>query len=212
MICIHSQLLVKGNLKALFVCTLLLLLSACNQNVFDSKKELLAHLQDSKNGYIYKKEINGLNYTLMYRPTDMLVQQEINDKTTQNELDSIRSKYGKYIYLNIALAKNGEEVLNSVINKKSDFGSMVNQLVFGMGQKVHLISQTRDTLELLDYIYPREYGMSKSTNMMFVYPRNEDLLKNEYFHFTIEDIGLSTGEIGFKISTRVIKKEPKLNL
>ncbi|SNR62829.1 hypothetical protein SAMN04488009_2830 [Maribacter sedimenticola] len=189
-----------------------LLLSSCNQNVFDSKKELLAHLQDPDNGYVQKKEINGLNFTLTYRPTDMLVQQVINERTTQKELDSVRSKYGKYMYLNISISNNGKEVLNSVINRKSDFGGMVNELAFGMGQKVHLISQSRDTLELLDYIYPREYGMGKATNMMFVYPRNDEFLKNDYFHLTIEDIGLKTGEVGFKIPTNLLIHEPKLNL
>ncbi|WP_210707298.1 hypothetical protein [Maribacter dokdonensis] len=198
--------------KRVLILTITWLVCSCSQNVFDSKKELLAYLQDLENGYVQKKEINGLDFAIMYRPTDLLVQQVINEKTTQMELDSIRSKYGKFIYFNISLSNNGKEVLNSVINRKSDFGGMVNELAFGMGQKVHLISQSRDTIELLDYIYPREYGMGKSTNMMFVYPRNKEFLKNDYFHLTIEDIGLKTGEVGFKIPTKIINQEPKLNL
>lgn len=114
------------------------------------------------------------------------------------------------MYFNISLAKNSKEVLNSVSNSRADFGAMVNQLAFGMGEKVHLFSQAKDTVELLDYIYPREYGMGGATNMMFVYPRDEKLIENEFIHLTIEDIGLKTGEVGFKVPTAAIKNEPKL--
>ena len=89
---------------------------------------------------------------------------------------------------------------------------MVNQLAFGMGQKVNIFSQEKDTLTLLDFVYPRMYGMSRSTDILFVYPRTKQDLKHDYLNFTIEDLGLYTGEVKFKIPTKIIKNEPKLKL
>ena len=87
---------------------------------------------------------------------------------------------------------------------------MVNQLAFGMDQKVHLFTQSKDTLEMADFIYPRMYGMSRATTIMFVFPRETEPLNEAYLNFTIEDLGLYTGEVKFKIDTKKIKNEPKL--
>jgi hypothetical protein len=48
-----------------------------------------------------------------------------------------------------------------------------------MRDKVHLYTQTKDTLEMLDYNYPRMYGMSRSTTMLFVYSRDKEHLKKD---------------------------------
>ena len=46
---------------------------------------------------------------------------------------------------------------------------------------------------------------------MFVYPRDEKELQENYLNFTIEDLGLYTGEVKFKIETEKIKQEPQLS-
>ncbi len=79
-----------------------------------------------------------------------------------------------------------------------------------MRDKVHLFTQSKDTLEMADFIYPRMYGMGRSTTIMFVYPKDKQKLQEDYLNFTIEDLGLYTGEVKFKIETEKIKKEPQL--
>lgn len=189
---------------------LMLAIGSCSQKTFDSKKELMAYVTDSENGYTQQKTVNGVDFSFTYRPTDMLVSQELIEGMPINAIDSLREKYSKQIYFNISLSKNDKEILSSVNSSRTDFGIMVKQLAFGMGNKVHLFSQTKDTIELLDYIYPRAYGMGGATNILFVYPREEVLGEGDFFHFTIEDIGFSTGEVGFKVPIKSIKNEPKL--
>jgi hypothetical protein len=79
-----------------------------------------------------------------------------------------------------------------------------------MRKKVHVFSQQKDTLEMLDYVYPRMYGMSKATTMLFVYPRNNTFLKGKYLNFSVEDLGIYTGEVKFKIPINNIVREPEL--
>jgi hypothetical protein len=43
-----------------------------------------------------------------------------------------------------------------------------------------------------------------------VYPREVRYLKDTYLNFTIEDLGLYTGEVKFKIPTDKLQNEPRL--
>lgn len=200
----------KLRMGIIFALALAFILTSCQQKTFDTKEELITYLADEENGYTQEKSVNGVDFTIAYRPNDLLVSQEVFENMSNAQIDSLRNKYKEYMYFNVSLSQNNQEILSNVASKGNDFGGMVNQLAFGMGDKVHLFSKTKDTLEMGDYAYPRLYGMSDKTTMLFVYPRNEELLKHEFFHFSIEDLGLNTGEVSFKILTEPILQEPIL--
>jgi hypothetical protein len=195
--------------NSLFLLTLLLLLSSCIKT-FDTQQEMLSYVTDEDHGYQYKKTVNGVDYVLQYRPTDLLVKQEVGDKFSEVQIETLRKKYNKYLYFNLSMSKNNQELLNGVARDKAKFGQMVNDLAFGMEEKVHVYTPEKDTLEMADFIYPRMYGMSNATSIMIVYPRENKYLKNEYLNFVIEDLGLETGDIKFKIETQPLQKEPQL--
>ena len=184
---------------------------SCGQKRFDSEKELWTYVKTPENGYYHEKEIGQVKYTLTYRPTDILVRQELPKEFTEQMVDSLRKKYGEYLYFNLSMSANNRELLSNRVGSKGTYSAMVNELTFGMGDKVHLISQTRDTIGLLDYVYPRMYGMGRNTDILLVYPKGDNFLKEEYFLLTIEDLGFATGEVTFKIDTKTLSKEPRLN-
>ncbi len=199
-------------LKAGVLLLVAALLMGCNKKTFNNETELLEYLKDESNGYVQYKNVNGVDFTLMYKPTDMLVKQElVDEKLTEERLNELRHKYSKYMYFNLSMSINNQELLSTAPKNRNDFGQMVNQLVFGMKNKVHVYTQSKDTLEMTDFIYPRMYGMSRSTTIMFVYSREEDKLKSNVLNFTIEDLGLYTGEVKFKISTEKLNNEPLLS-
>ncbi len=188
-----------------------LLLFSCNQKTFNNETDLLDFIKDENNGYTQSKNVNGVDFNLMYRPTDLLVKQELGDeKLTKDKIKELRDKYSKYMYFNLSMSQNNQELLSTAPKNRNEFGAMVNQLAFGMRDKVHLFTQSRDTLEMADFIYPRMYGMGRSTTIMFVYPREQDNLKEDYLNFTIKDLGLYTGEVKIKINTTKIINEPNL--
>jgi len=195
---------------------LLIILMSCDSKTFDNEKELWTYLKDEKNGYIQHKNVNGYDFTLLYKPTDLLVKQELGDskdaKTNSALVKKLRTKYKQFMYLTLSMSKNNQEILSTAPKNRNEFGAMVNQLAFGMSEKVHLYTQEKDTIALLDFVYPRMYGMSRSTDILFVYLRDEEHLASEYINFTIEDLGIYTGEIKFKIPPKNIKNEPKLDL
>ena len=198
--------------KSLYlILTIVPLLWNCSQKTFKSEKEIWTYLKDPSNGYLQQKTINGINFSIVQRPTDLLVKQELGDNTDSEQIKLLREKYSKYMYFNLSMSKNNQELLSTAPKNRNEFGAMVNQLAFGMGERVHLYTQKKDTIELADFIYPRMYGMSNSTTIMFVYPRNKKELQGDYLNFTIEDIGMYTGEVKFKIPIKNIMNEPKLN-
>ncbi len=200
----------KLRMGIIFALALAFILTSCQQKTFDTKEALMAYVSDINNGYTQHKSVNGTDFSITYRPTDMLVSQEMTEEMSRAQIDSLRNKYESYLYFNLSLSKNNREILSNMSNSRGEFGAMVNQLAFGMRDKVHLISQKRDTLDLLDYVYPRLYGMGQATDIIFVYPKDEKLMQGEFVHFTIGDIGINTGEVGFKIPVEGIKNEPKL--
>jgi hypothetical protein len=188
---------------------LLLFVSSCTKS-FDSAQEMNAYIAAEDNAYQYKKTVNGVDYVLQYRPTDLLVKQELGDKHDDKQVESLRAKYHQYLYFNLSMSKNNQELLNGVARDKAKFGQMVNDLAFGMEEKVNLYTPSKDTLAMADFIYPRMYGMSNSTSIMIVYPREDKYMKQDYLNFAIQDLGLDTGEIKFKLNTQKLQNEPQL--
>lgn len=195
--------------NSLLLLTLLLLISSCGKT-FDTVEEMNDYIQDPDNGCNYTKTIVGVDYVLQYRPTDLLVKQELGDQVDENQIVKLRDKYNKYLYFNLSMSKNNQELLNGVAQDKARFGQMVNDLAFGMEEKVHLYTPEKDTLAMADFIYPRMYGLSNATSVMIVYPRDSKFMNQDYLNFVIEDLGLDTGDIKFKLDMQALKKEPQL--
>ncbi|CAL2065077.1 hypothetical protein [Tenacibaculum sp. 190524A05c] len=198
----------KNNILILI---LTIIFMSCSSKSFDDKEKLWEYLRDSENGYLHTKNVNGYDFSIVYKPTDLMVTQELGQEYTKEDVEKFRKKYKKYIYFTLSMSRDNKELLSSTPKNRQEFGAMVNNLAFGMGEKVHVYTTKKDTLELLDYVYPRMYGMSKSTDMLFVYPRDENYLQDEYLNITVGDLGTYTGEVKFKIPTQKIKNEPKIN-
>jgi len=169
------------------------------------------YITDENNGYCYTKTVAGVNFVLQYRPTDLMVQQELDGKPTTDKVKKLREKYDKYLYFNLSMSKNNQELLSNVVRDKNQFGQMVNDLAFGMDQKVHLYTPKKDTLAMSDFIYPRMYGTTNATTILIVYPRDKKALKEEYLNFVVQDLGLYTGDIKFKIETKPLQNQPRLS-
>jgi hypothetical protein len=195
---------------ALILAFVFVFLISCHTKTFNTEKELIDYTQDEANGYKQSKTVNGIDFTLVYRPTDLLVNQELGDSSSKDKIEALRNKYNKYLYFNLSMSKNNQELLSTALKNRNEFGAMVNQLAFGMDRKVHLFTKSKDTLMMSKFIYSRMYGLSNATTIMFIYPRKEDKLQEDILNFTIEDLGLYTGEIKFKIVTEKIKHEPQL--
>ena len=94
---------------------------------------------------------------------------------------------------------------------KANFSRLSRKLSFGMAEAVQLYTSQRDTLQLIDFIYPKMYGMSQSTDVLFVFQK-EELTTDGDINFVLEDIGLGTGNIKFKFQNDRIINEPVIHI
>lgn len=183
----------------------------CKHNSFSTEKELLDFILDDSNGYTKRQTINGVEFNLTLRPTDLLVLQEIrNEEVTEQKLLELKNKYNKYLYFHLGISKGGREILSVIPDNKLEYSNLSNKLLFEIGDKVHLITKSKDTLEFIDYIYPRMYGASHSTDLMFVFSKEEKNNNSEVLNFTIQDIEIGTGQIEFKFDNEIIKNQPTI--
>ncbi|MBC7525145.1 MAG: hypothetical protein H7239_11985 [Flavobacterium sp.] len=169
-------------------------------------------VNNEENNLSYSKSINGVKFTLTYKPTDLLVKQELMDSKDVLKIKEFRSKYNKHIYFNLSMSYNNRELLTSIVSNKKQFAQMINDLSFGASEKIHLFSKAKDTLSMSDFNYPRMYDTSKSTTILIVYPRDVEFIEQDYLNLTIDDLGFDTGEVRFKIDMKAIRNEPTLNL
>lgn len=188
---------------------LILSLLSCQGKRFESEEDLVDYLKTHKSYYMVKT-IKGVEFKLNYRPTDLMVLQELGTKTNKKTIDSLRENYSKYVYFLLTMSVEEEDLLQRLPANRNQYGALINELAFGMREKVNLISKN-DTLDLLDYIYPRMYGLTKNTSLLFVFRRENIYEKNDYFQFVIKDFGLQTGSVKFKLKTNDIIDEPGLN-
>ena len=197
----HSFLLVVFSLSFLF--------HSCQKAV--SEQELLEYIKNPENGVLLEKEVGTVNYKIYYRPSDLLVNQELRayEIKTDSLINYYKDIYHKNLYFMVSLSRNKQEILSNVAGNKQRFGSMVNQLAFGMDQKVTLTTSEKDTLYLMDYVYPRTYGVGNSTDILFAF-ENKYINQAEWIQLVIEDFGLQTGDVRFKFLTKDIRKTPNL--
>ena len=187
------------------------MLGACNHAM--DEKSLSAYIADPDHGLIQEKMANGVSFKVIYRPQDFLVKQEMDAGLARTDMAIARlhEQYNKQIYFLLSISKNNQEVLNSLAGDRESFSEMINRLAFGMGENVTLVTSESDTLEVVDAIYPRMYGMSNSTDILLAF-KNKEIKKAEYLKLTLKDLGLNTGNIDFKFNTKDIKRTPKLKL
>lgn len=187
--------------NSFFALCFVLLVSSCAKR-FDNQEEIQAYIQDEDNGYFKVKQIQDYQISLLYKPTELMLYDEIRNKSgiVSNQ------NYDKFIYLVLSYSKNNNEILSEFRGSKYDFETLQNHLSFEMNRYVSLTGGKGQTIDLIDYNYSRTYGMSKSTNLLFVFDR-EDLKKDsERVYFTLSDIGIGIGDLTFSFDTEVINK------
>lgn len=151
-----------------------------------------------------EKDVNGIHIKLTYRPTEMLVYQELNgrDSVSKQDIKEARERYGKQHYFVLSISQGGKEILSNAADRQR-FSMLVNQFAFGMGQCVTLTTAERDTLPLLDFNYPRYFGMAPSTDILFAFEKEKK--GTEYLDFSLNEFGLKTGNTRFRILIKKIK-------
>ncbi|HEY9045016.1 MAG TPA: hypothetical protein VIN08_03940 [Ohtaekwangia sp.] len=174
-----------------------------------SSEELTAFVADESNGL--SKSVTAANNTVVrvtYRPTDLWVYQELGKgKHTPEQIDKARKKYSQNLYFILSLSANDKEALHQ--STGDQYSDLVQTLSFRMNNYVTLTTSANDTIPVGDFMLNRTYGMSSSTDLLFVFNK-EKAKDKEWIQFNLNEFGLGIGNQRFRFETDDLEDIPEV--
>jgi hypothetical protein len=187
---------------------LLVLLLGCKPKTFSSEKELVAYIQDEENGLKKTNEVGEYKVSVTYRPTDLLVKQEVGEKPTQEAIEKANQKYQNYYYFILSLSKSGKEALDQS-QGFGQYSEMVQKLSFRVPEFVNMTTSASDTIPVADFILNRTYGLGSSTDILVVF--NKEKAKGQtWVQVNLNEFGMNLGNSRIRFKTDDLEGCPKL--
>ncbi len=187
----------------------LLLMEACGRGV-DSEQALKAYTLAEKNGLVKTKDIPPINLKVVYRPTDLVVAQQLRGQQASPRLiDSLSRQYGQFAYFLLSLSANDREIEAWNSRSHSQFSERLQTLAFGMRDYVQVVTSEQDTLPMVDYAYQRTFGAAASSDLLFAFDKDK-MEQAKWVQFRLKDFGLGIGYNHFRFETNDLKATPTL--
>ncbi len=204
--------MLKNNWVALLLIGLCFHLVSCKQEALN-EKELYTYLKDESNGLIHKWKEDPFEISVMYKPSSLLAKQELGNETDPVKIKEITDRYNDYVYFVLNYAYKEGEVLNAFAGDRRKFADLVNVLSFQMREKVSIITDQKQKVQLADFIHSRHYGMGGGSMVLLVFDKKEVLSKtNNNFKLKLKDIGIGIGNQKYTYQKANIGNCPKLKL
>ncbi|MFM9841172.1 MAG: hypothetical protein ACKVOQ_23110 [Cyclobacteriaceae bacterium] len=174
-----------------FPLLLIVLVVGCKPKSFSSEKELVAYIQNEENGLKKTNEVGDYKVTVTYRPTDLLIKQEVGENSTQEAITKARKKYQNYYYFILSLSRSGKEALDQS-QGFGQYSEMVQKLSFRVPEFVNMTTSASDTISVADFILNRTYGLGSSTDILVVFNK-EKAKEQTWVQFNLNEFGMNLG-------------------
>jgi hypothetical protein len=187
------------------------LMSCSSTPKYLSPPELNKFILEEENGLKKTVEINGYKIEVINRPTDLWVHQEVgDDPVTENMLNQLRPKYSNYYYFLVSLSRNNKEALHQLDGGMSQYSELVQTLSFRMAEFANLTTSLQDTIPVGDAMLNRTYGMSTSTDLLFVFNKSKTE-NSDWLQFNLNEFGLGIGNQRFRFRRQDLETAPQIN-
>lgn len=182
-----------------FVC----LTQSCKNEV--TLTELEKYILNSDHGTKRSYEEGRFKAEIVYRPTDLIIKQELNGHGGERE--EIEKNYSKYYYFVINLKNNDGDLLNNTKDRAA-FSRMNEQFSFNLGEYIFAINEFKDTCKPADYAFPRLYEISKATAVIVAFDKAK--LKSDQFKIYVKGVPFTSEIIEFEFNQKDFAKIPSL--
>jgi hypothetical protein len=194
-------------LKHLLFFLAVFLSSGCAQEKL-KEDELKKYLMNPEHGTVKESDDGTVKTKVIYRPSDLLVVQQLKGVVgiSKDSLKNIKKNFDGFLYFILSLSSNnGEVILNDMADEQL-YAKRINHFSFEMKKHVYLITSEKDTIPAADFNYPRMFGSTKSTSMLFSF-NNENIRKSTFIDFCYYDIDI---KVKFRFLTTDLKNVPNL--
>jgi hypothetical protein len=172
---------------------------------------LMEYIRDPDHG-LYVREIRGdLEVSALYRPTDLLVAQELgSDRPTEATLTRFRKKYGSYAYFILGFSRENKDALYNTADSYADFSENLQKLSFRLHEYLHMTTSAQDTVYMADYHFSRMHGMGGSTQVLVAFDRGE-IAGKEWVQLNLAELGFGAGRVHLRFDMSDINRAPSID-
>lgn len=196
-------------ITALFGISLVALTSCTPSHL--PEDELRAWVADPAHGLLQEQVRKGIAIRMGYRPTDLLVAQELkaHPQATAEEAASWRQHYSQFQYFILSFSVQGSEALYTTMSDQGQFSQVLQNLSFRLPEYAQALDENGEEIAIADFQYSRTFGHGTSTSVLVALAPAEDQDMSE-INWNLTDPGLGFGAAHFSFSGRTLRKAPKL--
>lgn len=169
--------------------------------------ELLTYLRDPDNGLVKSVQFDGVQMSVMYRPVDFLVQQEL--AVGGGDRLMLEKKYAANHYFLMSLSANGKEAIQAATMPHQQYSELLQTVSFRLGEFIHVTTSKQDTIPLQDFVYASTFGMGTSNDVLIAF-RKDTLQVPEWIQLNIGEFGLGLGRQTLRFKQKDIESVPRL--
>lgn len=186
-----------------------LLLSNCSKPL--PLNQYNVYLADPAHGLIHTVEANGATITCAYRPTDLLVQQDLANASaaTPTIRDSVARAYVGKTYCALSLSRNGQELESQFVNDPTTYQQVLTYLNTGLAADAFLATTPHDSVAAAASMYVRQYGTTGHSTVLLVFDTHQ-LTPQQGFHLTLRGQRLGVGTLRFSFAAADLVALPPL--
>jgi len=197
--------------NTLLILSVSLLAASCQRQMTQSS-DYISWVEDEDNGLVVKKEIDGMEYNLLYKPHDYILAKEYSANILdKGRIEARRKELGDLQYFTLRIrAGNNNELMKAGIANEQEYYARLEYFMSGMQSDLYLV-EGKDTLPCRMQHYERTYGMSPWNNFVLGFD-NPEKNKQEDKLLVYEDKVLGNGKVMLKIKYKAIENVPALTL
>jgi hypothetical protein len=188
-----------------FLCFSLVIISCRERRL--SLPELKAYATEPAHGLIQRSEHDGIIFELIYRPKELIVQQNVEN--TEDPLwDSVAAQLTSFDYFIMRISKNKREIEASFAGDPSTYTKVTNYLNGTIGGDLSLVVDN-ETVKTSEVLFSPAYGMASASSILVVF--NSNLAsRNSDFTVVLKDTQFGTGRHEFDFEIEAIHSIPQV--
>lgn len=183
--------------------TILFIRSSANH--VTSIRDFQAWFNKPENGFIKKRNVNGLEFSVQYRPPELMLINEIKreEALTLHMIDSLSNLYGDSDYFLLTIRPDPEnfdpqgDLIKSRVENYSQYSEAIKYLSFYLDENIELLVG-EDTLVPNFYHYERGFEVSNKQSFLVSFPRTDNSSQSKKFIF--DDFVFYSGRLKFNFN------------
>ena len=168
---------------------------------------------DEASGMVKKAEVDGMTYTIQYRPAELVALTEVGTGGTDKPFDVRLSELRGTVRFNVALSRTDGSMspLRYGASGLDEYNSRLNYFLTEAAGHFRLIYGDRDTLNQVGYLFENHYNLTPQETMVvgFALPSGIEIPERD-LRLSYDDELFKNGIINVRFASGDLARLPEL--